>query len=148
MRGSGLACPTDLGQATLIRMIVVNGRDEKLDLGCGYGADGINITVFATRGDGRRLAEVFRESIDGAHEDYPGAQATDKLIPVGGKNQFALGDAWRDEADRNSGLWLGERDGYRIELRADWTSQTAQPTRVALAIIQSLAFDKDHAGRR
>jgi hypothetical protein len=143
MRGSGLACPADLGVVAKVRMFVVEGQDETLDLGCSNATDGVNITIFVTVGDGKSLARHFHEGLDDAHAEDPGAQVTKGLLAGGGRGQFTFGEAWGDEADQNSGLWMGERDGYRIELRVDWTSATAKVARLAAERLQALAFERE-----
>jgi hypothetical protein len=143
MRGSGLPCPSDLGTVARRKMVIVNGDDEKLDLACLYYGETAKVSVFATRADGNPLSDLFRSNVKDARTDNPGARSIERLAPVGGKGQFAFGEAWRGKTNISSGLWLGERAGYRIEVRADWTTAGVQSARTALGILQALAFEKN-----
>lgn len=138
MRGSGLPCPSDLGMVKLQRMIVADGQDETLDLACQYDGDDGWLTVFVTHGGSAPLKDKFRTNVKDAWTDFPGARTTAKVS--GRTGEFAFGETWRGEDTTEGGLWMADRDGYRIEVRGTWKSGTDRPIKLAVSILHDLAF--------
>ncbi|MGH6963947.1 MAG: hypothetical protein ACREE0_05655 [Phenylobacterium sp.] len=141
MRGSGMPCPDDLSGIEQTRMTIMSGADPTLDLACHYESDDVIITLFATKTSRNSLGNWFRESLRDARKDVAGVHTTPNLVPAGGPGQFEFGQSWLGQKEQLGGLWMGRRNGYVIEVRADWTVDSYRSARDAIKALQALAFE-------
>jgi hypothetical protein len=142
MRGSGMPCPAELSGLRRGKLFIAVGADEGLDLACQYDADGVRLTLFATKASDSGMGAAFREAVDDQLADYKQPVPVKAIRPTGGTGEFAYGEAWSGSDQRNGGMWMGMRHGYRIEVRIDWRANQAESASNALGLLEGLTFDK------
>jgi hypothetical protein len=128
MRGSALVCPARLGRLARTRMLVVNGADQRLDLGCGYNSPDSWITLFVTRVPDP-LGPAFAQRIGEARDD--GVVRTLSSEDQG----MGRGEVWQDRKGLGQGLWMGRRGPYLIEARATFALEDQAAIERAVATV-------------
>lgn len=134
MRGSGLVCPASLGRLARTRMLLVNGTDARLDLGCGYNGAESWITLFVTRA-ADPLQPAFEQRIAEARKD--GVVRTLSTASQG----LERGEVWQDRKGAGQGLWMARRGPYLIEARATFALQDQGAIERAVASIARQAAE-------
>lgn len=140
MHEPDLPCPFELGKLTTRRLLVVDGRDETLDLACQYRSDDAFVSIFVQRLPDATLKREFESRRAGMKEDYKRPKDTAQLVGVKGPTRFEYGASWLGEDDRAGGIWMARKGDFVIEVDATWNVDSYRDARDAIQRIDRLFF--------
>lgn len=132
---SGFTCPATIDGFKRDRLTVYDAAQGGRDVSCGYGSPTATATLYLTRLPAQyELSRVFDIYVEQAKTHTPSVGEAADPYPASEGGPRRRGKFWRDQKNRNEGLWLMQIGPWFAKIRVTYPDGDA-------ATIRKLAAD-------